>query len=94
MTLIQPFGSALNLNVHFHLLVLDGVYRRSGEGRLLLVPVPAPSAGELQLFAARRSGGDGLTHESGARSSDDLKFVTHALKATPRSMPVDTGEML
>jgi hypothetical protein len=23
--------SALNLNVHFHLLVLDGVYRREGE---------------------------------------------------------------
>jgi ribosomal protein S27E len=48
VTLIQRFGSALNLNVHFHLLVLDGVYRRSGEGRLVFVPVPAPSAGELR----------------------------------------------
>jgi len=26
VTLIQRFGSALNLNVHFHLLVLDGAY--------------------------------------------------------------------
>ncbi len=26
VTLIQRFGSALNLNVHLHLLVLDGVY--------------------------------------------------------------------
>ena len=25
-TLIQRFGSALNLNVHFHMLFLDGVY--------------------------------------------------------------------
>ena len=25
--------------VHFHLLVLDGVYRREGEGRLVFVPV-------------------------------------------------------
>ena len=41
VTLIQRFGSALNLNVHFHLLVLDGVYRREGEGRLRFVPVPA-----------------------------------------------------
>jgi hypothetical protein len=29
VTLKQRFGSALNLNVQFHLLVLDGVYRRS-----------------------------------------------------------------
>jgi hypothetical protein len=26
VTLIQRFGSALNLNIHFHLLVLDGAY--------------------------------------------------------------------
>jgi len=25
ITLIQHFGSALNLNVHFHMLLLDGV---------------------------------------------------------------------
>lgn len=25
MTLIQRFGSALNLNIHFHMLFLDGV---------------------------------------------------------------------
>jgi hypothetical protein len=48
VTLIQRFGSALNLNAHFHLLVLDGVYRREGEGRLRFVPVPAPSTQELK----------------------------------------------
>ncbi len=26
VTLVQHFGSALNLNVHFHMLWLDGVY--------------------------------------------------------------------
>ena len=26
VTLIQRFGSALNLNVHLHMLILDGVY--------------------------------------------------------------------
>ena len=30
VTLIQRFGSAANLNIHLHCLVLDGVYRRSG----------------------------------------------------------------
>jgi hypothetical protein len=27
ITLIQRFGSAANLNIHLHCLVLDGVYR-------------------------------------------------------------------
>ena len=26
VTLIQRFGSALNLNIRFHLLIIDGVY--------------------------------------------------------------------
>jgi hypothetical protein len=53
VTLIQRFGSALNLNVHFHLLVLDGVYSREGEGRLRFVTVPAPSAEELKGLVQR-----------------------------------------
>ena len=27
VTLIQRFGSALNLNLHFHVLFIDGVFR-------------------------------------------------------------------
>ena len=53
VTLIQRFGSALNLNVHFHMLVLDGVYRREGEGKLRFVPLPAPSTEELQGLVQR-----------------------------------------
>ena len=30
VTLIQRFGSAANLNIHLHCLVLDGVYRTRG----------------------------------------------------------------
>jgi hypothetical protein len=51
VTLIQRFGSALNANVHFHMLVLDGVYRKaSGEGRPRFVPVAEPAPGELQVL--------------------------------------------
>ena len=32
VTLIQRFGSAANLNIHPHCLVLDGVYRCDTEG--------------------------------------------------------------
>ncbi|MFK7887825.1 MAG: transposase, partial [Gammaproteobacteria bacterium] len=52
-TLIQRFGGALNLNIHFHLLVLDGVYlRRPGDG-VRFVRVPTPTAGELQCVIER-----------------------------------------
>ena len=33
VTLIQRFGSALNLNVHFHMLLLDGVYTTTPLGK-------------------------------------------------------------
>ena len=32
VTLIQRFGSALNLNIHFHMLFLDGVYIGGANG--------------------------------------------------------------
>ena len=32
VTLIQRFGSAANLNIHLHCLVLDGVYPRGTDG--------------------------------------------------------------
>ena len=34
VTLVQRFGSALNLNVHFHMLFLDGVYVERHDGSL------------------------------------------------------------
>ena len=32
VTLIQRFGSAVNLNIHYHVLFLDGVYLDSANG--------------------------------------------------------------
>jgi hypothetical protein len=48
VTLVQRFGSALNLNVHFHMLFLDGVYLTSGAEPPVFRPVAAPGANELQ----------------------------------------------
>ena len=42
VTLIQRFGSSLNLNVHLHMLVLDGVYAND-HGKLRFQPLPAPA---------------------------------------------------
>ena len=47
VTLIQRFGSAANLNIHLHCLVLDGVYRHT-DGELVFVDVPAPTDEALQ----------------------------------------------
>jgi len=46
VTLIQRFGGSLNLNVHFHMLILEGGYRGSGAG-LEFVRCPAPSSEEV-----------------------------------------------
>ena len=39
ITFVQRFGSALNLNVHFHCVVPDGVWAREG-GVIRFVPLP------------------------------------------------------
>lgn len=50
VTLIQRFGSALNLNVHFHMLFLDGVYAENGRGQLCFHRVKAPTVAELNAL--------------------------------------------
>ncbi len=47
VTLIQRFGSALNLNVHFHMLCLDGVYFALRGGSLGFRRTRAPTSAEL-----------------------------------------------
>ena len=53
VTLIQRFGSAANLNIHLHCLVLDGVYLRSADGTPEFVEAPAPSDEALQAVLHR-----------------------------------------
>jgi hypothetical protein len=48
VTLIQRFGGALNLNIHFHMLFLDGVYSDNPHGpRARLHWGKAPSSEDL-----------------------------------------------
>jgi len=47
VTLVQRFGSALNLNVHFHMLFLDGVYSRNQYGKIVFRRTKAPEKDEL-----------------------------------------------
>jgi len=52
VTLIQRFGSALNLNVHFHMLFLDGVYDAREEDPLRLHRTRAPTPAQMAHLAA------------------------------------------
>jgi len=51
VTLIQRFGSALNLNIHFHMLCLDGVYVERPNGTARFRWVKAPTSAELTQLA-------------------------------------------
>ena len=48
VTLIQRFGSALNLNIHFHILFLDGVYVCRDDHPPRFQRVKAPNKDELE----------------------------------------------
>jgi hypothetical protein len=59
VAILQRFGSALNLNVHVHALVIDGVYTEDGTGGLLFHAAPAPTDEEMEHLVdtiARRIG--------------------------------------
>ena len=48
VTLIQRFGSALNLNIHFHMLFLDGVYTGGSSQPICFRRTRAPNGAELR----------------------------------------------
>jgi hypothetical protein len=48
VTVIQRFGGALNLNVHFHTLVVDGVFVREPDASLRFVAAKAPTDAEVE----------------------------------------------
>lgn len=72
VTLIQRFGSALNLNLHFHVLFIDGVYQQKNNGKLRFHRVNAPTANELNTLVATISQGVALHLErQGLLTRDD-----------------------
>ena len=54
ITLIQRFGSALNLNIHFHMLFLDGVYLKN-INKPKFIQIKAPTTKELNTLLTRIS---------------------------------------
>jgi hypothetical protein len=53
VTVIQRFGGGLNLNIHFHTLLFDGVFFEDKEGTLDFRPLPPPTDDEVGVVLAR-----------------------------------------
>jgi len=51
LTVVQRFGSSLNLNIHFHVIEMDGVYEEQSDGSMLFHPLPAPSDEDVARLA-------------------------------------------
>ena len=52
VTALQRAGGALNMKVHFHTLVLDGVFTEAPGGALTFHPAPGPSDAEVAAALA------------------------------------------
>lgn len=53
VTGLQRFGGAVNLHVHAHTLVLDGVFAPAADGALAFHPAPPPTEDDLRRVVAR-----------------------------------------
>jgi hypothetical protein len=52
VTFVQRFGGAINLNIHFHSLVMDGVYYEDSSERICFQRLPPPSDAEVARVTA------------------------------------------
>ncbi len=53
VSVVQRGDSALRLNVHFHVLALDGVYIRDADGKLAFHALPPPTTDDVTEVAVR-----------------------------------------
>jgi hypothetical protein len=53
VTFIQRFGNALNLNVHMHSQVSDGVYVQYADDKIHFIRVPPPTAEEIKTITVK-----------------------------------------
>jgi hypothetical protein len=83
VTLIQRFGSALNLNVHFHMIFVDGVYLVDGEHVPIFRHVPAPTGTELQSLVQRITERVGRVLEKRGLIERDIESAWLAENAEP-----------
>ena len=92
MTVIQRFGGGLNLNLHFHTLVLDGVFTEGAGDTLRFQPAPPPTDEEIGRVVAtiarrvrRLLRRRGLDAEADVAAPDQLAEESAALAGISRA---------
>ena len=85
VTAIQRFGGGLQVNVHFHTLVLEGVFATAPDGTMRFDPAPPPTDREVaRLLATIRSRILRLLRRRGVLAADE----TADLEADPLAADV------
>ena len=84
VTFIQRAGSALNLNVHCHALVLDGVYLHEGFGRggpIEFLALPAPRTQDVEEVLLRvRKKVVGIVQQAANEEADQDALVSMTMR--------------
>jgi hypothetical protein len=83
VTLVQRFGSALNLNIHFHMLYLDGVYLTDSTNWSVFRHVAAPGANALQELVEQIAARVGQVLERRGLIERDIENAWRAAGAEP-----------
>ncbi len=84
VAIVQRFGGALNLNVHVHALVLDGVFARADDGRLEFHSTPGLTDADVaDVLAAIEPGVTRLLVRLGLGGGDEGHQRDGFAEATP-----------
>jgi hypothetical protein len=91
VTVIQRFGSGLQLNVHSHALFLDGVFTEAPDGTLRFHPAPPPTGMEVaRLVATIRTR---VRRRPRGSKRETTGSATAALPGAPSSRPLRRREV-
>jgi hypothetical protein len=87
VTLIQRFGSALNLNIHFHMLFLEGAISENPWGGTTFTRIKAPSHDDMVTLVHT------ISHRI-ARYLEKAGLVVRDMDNTYLNLPIDDEDSL
>jgi hypothetical protein len=87
ITFVQRFGSAANLHVHAHVLVMDGVFTAAESGDLTFHELPSPSDRELNELLAVSAGACCVICAGTVGSTTRRSAMPTRWRTRPRSLP-------
>jgi ribosomal protein S27E len=87
VTLIQRFGSALNLNIHFHMLFLEGAISETTWGRTTFTRIKAPTHNDMVELVHT------ISHRI-ARYLEKVGLVQRDMENSYLNLPIDDEDSL